>query len=41
VLKRIAWADPPKSYEELFRENIELQKKIDEDVERYGYRKTS
>jgi protein SCO1/2 len=41
VLKRIAWADPPKSYEELFRENIELQKKIDEDVKRYGYRKTS
>jgi protein SCO1 len=39
VLQHISWADPPKSLEERLEENKALQKKIDEEVKKYGYRK--
>jgi protein SCO1 len=39
VLQHISWADPPKSLEERRKENQRLQELIDEEVERYGYRK--
>lgn len=39
VLQRISWADPPKSPEQLRRDNERLQKQIDSEVAKYGYRK--
>ena len=40
VLQHIAWVDPPKSFQERVEENKALQKKIDEEVKIYGYRRT-
>jgi protein SCO1/2 len=41
VLKRIAWADPPnKTWAEQVEANKKLQERINEDVKKYGYRKT-
>jgi hypothetical protein len=39
VLQHIAWADPPKTPEQRRVENRKLQRQIDEEVQRYGYRK--
>jgi protein SCO1 len=39
VLQHIAWADMPKSLEQRLEENRRLQERIDEEVERFGYRK--
>ncbi|PZN31684.1 MAG: SCO family protein [Proteobacteria bacterium] len=39
VLQHIAWADPPKSFEQRLEENRRLQERIDQEVELYGYRK--
>jgi protein SCO1/2 len=40
VLQHISWADPPKSFQERVEENKALQKKIDQEVKLYGYRKS-
>ncbi len=40
VLQHISWADPPKSLKERLEENKAMQKKVDEEVKKYGYRKT-
>lgn len=40
ITKHISWADPPKSYAERFAESLERQVLIDDDVKRYGYRRT-
>lgn len=40
ILQHISWADPPKSFEERFKENKALQEKIDREVKLYGYRRT-
>jgi len=39
ILKHISFADPPKSFEEKLEEHKAIQKKIDEEVKQYGYRK--
>jgi protein SCO1/2 len=39
VLQHISWADPPKSFEQRLEENRRLQQAIDDEVERFGYRK--
>jgi protein SCO1/2 len=39
ILQHIAWADPPKSFEQRFKENQALQAEIDREVKLYGYRK--
>jgi len=39
VLQHISWADPPKSEAERDEENRQLQRKIDQEVRLYGYRK--
>ncbi|HKX29442.1 MAG TPA: SCO family protein, partial [Blastocatellia bacterium] len=39
VLQHISWTDPPKSLPERLAENRALQKKIDQEVEQYGYRR--
>jgi protein SCO1/2 len=39
VLQHISWADPPKSRAQRLEENRKLQRKIDEEVKLYGYRK--
>src|SRR5262245_520042 len=41
ILQHISWADPPKSFEEQLKENIEIQKRIDREVKVYGYRRTT
>jgi protein SCO1/2 len=41
ILQHISWADPPKSFEELLKENVETQKRIDKEVKQYGYRRTT
>jgi len=41
ILQHISWADPPKSFEEQLKENIEIQKRIDREVKEYGYRRTT
>jgi hypothetical protein len=38
ILKRIAWADPPKSYAEYAAESRARQIQINKDVKKYGYR---
>jgi protein SCO1/2 len=40
ILQHIAWADPPRSFEERFKENKALQEKIDREVKQHGYRRT-
>jgi protein SCO1/2 len=40
VLQHISWADTPKSFAERVEENKALQKKIDQEVKLFGYRKT-
>jgi protein SCO1/2 len=39
VLQHIAWADPPKTFEQRIEENKRLQQQIDQEVRQYGYRK--
>jgi len=39
VLQHIAWADPPKTAAQRRQDNLELQRQIDAEVERFGYRK--
>jgi hypothetical protein len=39
VLEHISWSDPPKSHEELVKENRKLQERIDKDRAIYGFRK--
>jgi protein SCO1/2 len=39
VLRKISWADPPKSREQVMEENKKLQEKIDKERKTYGYRK--
>ena len=41
ILQHISWADPPKSFEEMLKENVETQKRIDREVKQYGYRRTT
>ncbi|HYP26463.1 MAG TPA: SCO family protein [Blastocatellia bacterium] len=41
VLKHISWADPQKTFAQMVAENEALQKKIDQEVKTYGYRKTN
>jgi protein SCO1 len=40
VLQHIAWANPPKSFQERLEENKKLQKQINKEVKEYGYRRT-
>jgi len=40
TLKRISWLDPPRSAAEQVEANKKLQERIDEDIKKYGYRKT-
>jgi protein SCO1/2 len=40
ILKKISWADPPKSFEERLEANKKLQEKIDKERKLHGYRKT-
>jgi protein SCO1/2 len=39
VLQHISWADTPKSFEERVEENRRLQERIDEEEQKFGYRK--
>lgn len=39
VLQHISWADPPKTVAQRRAENLRLQQQIDQEVERFGYRK--
>jgi protein SCO1 len=41
VLQHISWVDPPKSFQELVEENKARQKKIDKEVQLFGYRRTT
>jgi protein SCO1 len=38
VLRKISWADPPKSFKEQIEENKRLQERINKDVRMFGYR---
>ncbi len=40
IIKHIAWADPPKSYAERLADSRVSQTLIDNDVKRFGYRRT-
>jgi protein SCO1/2 len=40
ILKVISRADPPRSFKDRLEESNQIQKRIDEDVKRYGYRRT-
>jgi protein SCO1 len=40
ILQHIAWADPPRSFDERFKENKALQEKIDREIKLHGYRRT-
>jgi protein SCO1 len=40
VMRKISWADPPKSQEQIFEENKKLQEQINKERKRYGYRMT-
>jgi len=40
VLRKISWADPPKSQEQVLEENKKLQEQIDKERRMHGYRKT-
>lgn len=41
VLKRVSWADPPNTtFAEQVEANKKLQERIDQDIMKYGYRKT-
>ena len=40
VLRKISWADPPQSLEQVMQENRKLQEKINRERKVYGYRKT-
>jgi hypothetical protein len=39
ILRKISWADPPKSFEEMVKENNKLQEKINREKKLYGHRK--
>jgi protein SCO1/2 len=39
ILRKISWADPPKTREQILEENRKLQEKIDKERRVYGYRK--
>lgn len=38
VLRKISWADPPKTREQILEENKKLQEKIDRERKMFGYR---
>lgn len=38
VLRKISWADPPKSLEQVMQENRKLQEQIDRERKMFGYR---
>lgn len=38
VLRKISWADPPKSHEQIMEENKKLQEQIDRERKMFGYR---
>lgn len=38
VLRKISWADPPKSHEQILEENRKLQEQIDKERKIFGYR---
>ena len=40
VLRKISWADPPKTREQIIEDNKKLQEQIDKERRMYGYRKT-
>ena len=40
IVDHISWADAPKPYAERWADSLVRQKLIDEDVKRYGYRRT-
>jgi len=40
VLRKISWADPPKSPAQVIEENRKLQEKIDAERKQHGFRKT-
>jgi protein SCO1/2 len=39
VLQHISWADTPRSFEQRVEDNRNLQEQIDQEVEKFGYRK--
>jgi protein SCO1/2 len=41
ILRKISWADPPKSFAEKVEANKKLQEQINREVKMYGYRKDS
>jgi protein SCO1/2 len=38
VLRKISWADPPKTREQILEENRKLQERIDQEHQMFGYR---
>ncbi len=40
VLRKISWADPPKTRQQIMEDNKKLQEQIDRERRMYGYRKT-
>jgi protein SCO1/2 len=40
VLRKISWADPPKSRQQILEDNKKLQEQINRERKMYGYRKT-
>lgn len=40
VLRKISWANPPKSRQQILEDNKKLQEQIDRERKMYGYRKT-
>ena len=40
VLRKISWADPPKTRQQIIEDNKKLQEQIDKERRMYGYRKT-
>jgi hypothetical protein len=41
ILRKISWADPPKTFEEKVKANKKLQEKINKEKKLYGYRRDS
>src|ERR1044072_2301994 len=41
VLRKISWADPPKTREQMLEENRKLQEQIDKEHKMFGYRMTT
>ncbi len=40
VLRKISWADPPKTHEQIMEANRKLQEQIDRERKKFGYRMT-